>query len=594
MIVNRHEEDSDGVVTFHDIVPDNALIECTYPVSECQVIDGKGRSLVAISDMYIGSHPLNPQNEDISALGWCEPLIAPVLMKGERTTRCSFCFRQLKYGSPHTRQLHYHCSKQCQKKDKNYAAEEKALRMIRMMQPNIECPPPTVLLVSRILRHSFDSPSIREKFNELCFNITDLSQKEKKEYMQVMNSSHAFLRFIENGSSQEAFRMANDPPEAYAFLSRIMMNGFTVSTTEQMGIGIGIYPGASMINHSCRPNAVQSFHFFPPGERTSNIPMLQITTCREVKAGEEITISYCDGTSPRHMRRKELWEGYKFDCDCFWCKKIYCNTQVLGLKCPDSSCRGRIVCVNSECSSSSSMNAQDPKYKCDSCGFERHVAILAELTQNVRNIEKTMKNEAYGEDIGFVEETGFHLNKTFDFMKQICSTQTSWYVAWCADAIIHWAINALQFYDSERMQEHTCIKALLVLNESIPALRACFNYPGSLKWRLIQVADAKLRLFVNPTDMDAYGLLWDAKRYLALFVPVHDELLASLDQSILDYTYVNDVEYADPMESESGHSQEEVRVLWIINRCQDYSTDPDKDNFFCRYLEEQRGVMTKK
>jgi hypothetical protein len=86
--------------------------------------------------------------------------------------------------------------------------------------------------------------------------------------------------------------------------------------------------------------------------------------------------------------------------------------------------------------------------------------------------------------------------------------------------------------------------------------------------------------------MDAYGLLWDAKRYLALFVPGHDELLASLDQSILDYTYVNDVEYADPMESESGHSQEEVRRLWIINRCQDYSTDPDKDNFFCRYLEE--------
>jgi len=320
---STHKVSPDGTFASKDERRQKLRIEYTHPLSECQVQEGKGRSLIATTELYIGCHPLNPVNKGISSDGWCQPLVPPVLMEEERQSRCSYCFKRLgDYRS--SLSMHNYCSKQCKEKDENCYMEENAVQYITQMFPNAGHPSPTVLLCSRILHYSSKTPEVARKFEQLCFNTNDLSEKDKEEYLQVMRNCSKLLRFFDPyGEACDKARILTErPSEGYKFMSRIMLNGFTISTLDQQGVGIGIYPEASMINHSCRPNAVQSFYFFPPGddeqERKSNVPMLQITMCQKVSAGEEITISYCDCASPTYKRRKELWEGYKFHCYCPW------------------------------------------------------------------------------------------------------------------------------------------------------------------------------------------------------------------------------------------------------------------------------------
>ena len=118
--------------------------------------------------MYIGAHPLNPANEDVNKDGSCEPLVPPVLMEGERRSRCSYCFNKLKYVSNDRQLMHNYCSTQCKDKDTNRDPEENAVRVIRMVFPNVENPPPTVVLVYRILRYSVESITVATKLDELC------------------------------------------------------------------------------------------------------------------------------------------------------------------------------------------------------------------------------------------------------------------------------------------------------------------------------------------------------------------------------------------------------------------------------------------
>jgi SET and MYND domain-containing protein 5 len=78
--------------------------------------------------------------------------------------------------------------------------------------------------------------------------------------------------------------------------------------------GSGLYQLQSKINHSCVPNSEIIFN----GNHT-----LQIKALRDIKAGEEICISYldeCQLERSRHSRRKYLEENYIFQCSCEKCE----------------------------------------------------------------------------------------------------------------------------------------------------------------------------------------------------------------------------------------------------------------------------------
>ena len=160
------------------------------------------------------------------------------------------------------------------------------------------------------------SPTSHDAFNELCHDANAPLEEEGEAYMAILTQCHLFLLAMEDkhGAKLAHDMMHPDATTACRFMSRMTMNGFTISDSEQMPIGHGVYCDASGINHSCMPNCVPTFWIRP-----STPPMLSVTACRDVNAGEEITIGYCDLSAPRHIRHETLLENYKFLCDCSLC-----------------------------------------------------------------------------------------------------------------------------------------------------------------------------------------------------------------------------------------------------------------------------------
>lgn len=78
--------------------------------------------------------------------------------------------------------------------------------------------------------------------------------------------------------------------------------------------GVALYSLQSACNHSCAPNAEPSF--------LNNCSRLSLVALQDIKAGDEICISYLDECSlnrSRHSRVKELSQNYLFLCQCPKC-----------------------------------------------------------------------------------------------------------------------------------------------------------------------------------------------------------------------------------------------------------------------------------
>ena len=75
-----------------------------------------------------------------------------------------------------------------------------------------------------------ETPSSLNEYNELCYNINSLSQQEKESYLQIFNQAHIFLRAIgDTTTAKMVYEMISNPTKVYQFMSRMCMNGFTIS-----------------------------------------------------------------------------------------------------------------------------------------------------------------------------------------------------------------------------------------------------------------------------------------------------------------------------------------------------------------------------
>jgi len=78
--------------------------------------------------------------------------------------------------------------------------------------------------------------------------------------------------------------------------------------------GSGIYPILSTINHSCVPNCTTTF-------RSEDGTLAIVLANKDIKAGEELFISYIENEeSSKQQREKDLKE-YGFICDCLLCQE---------------------------------------------------------------------------------------------------------------------------------------------------------------------------------------------------------------------------------------------------------------------------------
>eukprot|EP00439_Symbiodinium_sp_Y106_P065947 s5068_g10.t1 len=75
-------------------------------------------------------------------------------------------------------------------------------------------------------------------------------------------------------------------------------------------LGIGLARRIALMNHSCRPNCEIDY---------SNNSTAIVVALRELRTGEELTISYVDEQLPVRRRRRALWMRYGFHCYCSRC-----------------------------------------------------------------------------------------------------------------------------------------------------------------------------------------------------------------------------------------------------------------------------------
>ncbi|KAJ1660477.1 hypothetical protein IWQ61_000598 [Dispira simplex] len=95
-------------------------------------------------------------------------------------------------------------------------------------------------------------------------------------------------------------------------LARFRCNNFTLHDEQLFAVGDGTYPLASLLNHSCAPNAVVMY------ERGGKLKVRALT---EILPGQQILIAYVDGVTPFSERQRTLNNKYQFRCQCLRCEK---------------------------------------------------------------------------------------------------------------------------------------------------------------------------------------------------------------------------------------------------------------------------------
>jgi hypothetical protein len=118
----------------------------------------------------------------------------------------------------------------------------------------------------------------------------------------------AHLRTLPKDSQRAFLSLHNSRPGAGEPLSNIVRtNAYPLGPGSDIG---AIFPLIARINHSCRPNAQHAWN----GTEVEEM----VYAVREIREGEQITLSYHAG-GPSRERRRELREFFGFECACEVC-----------------------------------------------------------------------------------------------------------------------------------------------------------------------------------------------------------------------------------------------------------------------------------
>ena len=124
------------------------------------------------------------------------------------------------------------------------------------------------------------------------------------------------LKALSKAEQRQFLSLHNNFPGKYTFSGIIKTNALPCGSGSVVG---GVYPTICFINHSCLPNAHNSWNDETKHET--------IHAIRAIKSGEEITISYDEG-GPSESRRTHLKVAFGFDCNCALCSRTLPDLQI--------------------------------------------------------------------------------------------------------------------------------------------------------------------------------------------------------------------------------------------------------------------------
>ncbi|KAF9135881.1 SET and MYND domain-containing protein 3 [Mortierella sp. 14UC] len=208
----------------------------------------------------------------------------------------------------------------------------------------------------------------------------------------VIPAKEVRTAFMRGSGESEGDVKGASGTKGFELLRKLLSYAFSVTNLETTtAVGLALYvQSMPFMNHSCLPNCVYTFK----GSR------VECRVIRDIRPGEELTISYIDQIGMTQERQKQLKEQYHFTCVCPLCQYFPANPlfqpnqealQTIvsdptfsplldpkqGFICPNTSCA-----VRSDIGPILAMESQLAIYnkvdlKCDSCGH------ATELTQEI-------------------------------------------------------------------------------------------------------------------------------------------------------------------------------------------------------------------
>lgn len=131
---------------------------------------------------------------------------------------------------------------------------------------------------------------------------------------------------------------------------------------------VGLFPIMGLINHSCAPNC---------GWSNAGDGAVALHALRDLKEGEEITLSYIDIDKERSERRRELQETKHFDCACERCSEPLAESVdrfLEGFVCPRCPSKEQALLI-----------AAGDKAVCQECQFDLPLAPIEAAVRGSRD-----------------------------------------------------------------------------------------------------------------------------------------------------------------------------------------------------------------
>ena len=314
----------------------DAKLQATAPPTTNVIVNRHGEEMFTIQKRTDGEQGVfalqDVQPIDSNSIS-CRPFVPPILFKTHRTSNCALCFRSLRRVkkpialSSNPRYPVLLCSEECKIKCESWLPQETQIlngmlamdynmlvlsvavlvyRLLKVVPPDVYMPMQTH---PKMMNHSTDH-DYEENIHKELVTYTVISMIKQTPF----DSSNLYNVMRQDGGWPRITKAVHE------LLHRNKFNGFTVAdhtSKEPEGLGIGLFIGPSYrINHSCNPNAVQTFVL-----EKGQPPRLDIEMDRLVPINEEIFITY--NSELKHMsvkdRRRELLKTYNFHCRCTQC-----------------------------------------------------------------------------------------------------------------------------------------------------------------------------------------------------------------------------------------------------------------------------------
>ncbi|XP_012251505.2 histone-lysine N-methyltransferase SMYD3 isoform X2 [Athalia rosae] len=295
---------------------------------------------------------------------------AYVLKSEFRNDRCNNCLQSGKLLKCSACQCVYYCDQHCQRE--SWGVHKFECSNLKRISPRVI--PDAARLMARIIvklnkaggdEKGYYTETNFRMFKDLMSHYSDLKQDAKRmeHFTSLCGVLFEFLRGTTLPNSAELM----------GIYGRICVNSFNILDQEMNSIGTGIYLGPSIMDHSCKPNAVAVFEGTTIIVRAlEDMPRLDWS---------QVRISYIDLLNSTEERQAELLAGYYFRCNCERC--ISDEPMITAAACPSSSC-------NAPCSAS--------EKHCVKCGenfSEEFEQTFKEVTAFTVHHLQSMKTMAY-------------------------------------------------------------------------------------------------------------------------------------------------------------------------------------------------------